>query len=862
MSREKTKKSVEDTTPEMEASSDDSSQVTANDVSNEIEEDPAIASINSLLELVDKPETFLHTLLLPPESLPTNASCDDDDDINNSHSSQVKTLHGISRLLFSRMEQLGCLQERLEKNGVGSTELNDDEVGNLSGLTELYVGSLPGSISEEDEEIITVDTETIWGQVDIQNMALFSRLKKTIRKLKKNIKNKEVGGKEYLRLLDSEGLGLDDERQDNENSDEDDTDNTSVEEKKTEKDNGLSDEDEDEDEDDEEDEDEDAKRIKERMERAMADMDNSSDENTDGEDENQEITLPTEKETDLPDPAREELNDGFFDLHEMEEFADQEEEMLPDQVSVEQLPDTEEKMELRRKNLPHLRARNGEEGDSEDEEFDSLMKEVEPSKTRTRFRHDDDINALEIMYEDGDDQDEDDDGDAVNVTAVTFFGQPKKPSKEYLSKLKGSDSAYKRKVKNRKVSFIDEDADEVDSWNDHDFTEGEDWRGKDSEDTEAHQEDDDNSHTINDGTPAEAEKENTQEDIVEKKESEKLSSHAIHAKKLNELTKKLEEEALAEKPWQMIGESKASQRPVNSLLDTTADFEFATKLAPIITVEHTSSIEDVIKQRILAEDWDDVVPRELPDIGLSKRNGELPEVSQEKSKLSLGELYEREYLKKAVGYDADAAERETEEGKAKNEMKMLFANLCSKLDALSNYHFAPRPVADEVDVKTSATPAIAMEEVLPLYVSDARAAAPEEIYGKKKGRESILRGESEMDQSDRTRLRQAKKTARRKERRAKHADEKLISRLQPGLGLNNPYEKRKMREELQMARASGKVVTGEIDTSTEYKTSARFFEKMQADVEQTVHPDSGTGGKRKRNPYGDDENRKSSAFKL
>lgn len=116
--------------------------------------------------------------------------------------------------------------------------------------------------------------------------------------------------------------------------------------------------------------------------------------------------------------------------------------------------------------------------------------------------------------------------------------------------------------------------------------------------------------------------------------------------------------------------------------------------------------------------------------------------------------------------------------------------------------------------------------------------------------------------SDRTRLRQAKKTARRKERRAKHADEKLISRLQPGLGLNNPYEKRKMREELQMARASGKVVTGEIDTNTEYKTSAKFFEKMQADVEQTVHPDSETGGKRKRNSYADDGNRKSSAFKL
>ena len=44
---------------------------------------------------------------------------------------------------------------------------------------------------------------------------------------------------------------------------------------------------------------------------------------------------------------------------------------------------------------------------------------------------------------------------------------------------------------------------------------------------------------------------------------------------------------------------------------------------------------------------------------------------------------------------------------------------------------------------------------------------------------------------ERKQLRNAKKAARRKSRQEKLADEKLISRLQPGLGLNNPYEKRK-----------------------------------------------------------------------
>ncbi len=232
-------------------------------------------------------------------------------------------------------------------------------------------------------------------------------------------------------------------------------------------------------------------------------------------------------------------------------------------------------------------------------------------------------------------------------------------------------------------------------------------------------------------------------------------------------------------------------------------------------------------------------------------------------RIGLGELYERDYLKKTEGYDANAAEKNSVEEKAKNEMRKLFSSLCTKLDALSNYNFAPRHVEEEAEVHVITTPAIAMEEVLPLHVSESRAVAPEEVYATaatKKG--AVLKGESERDQIDRKRARKAKKTARRKARKAKLADEKFISRLQPAsLGLNNPYEKRKLREDFSKARAYGKVMDGTKDKHVDYTTSTKFFKRMQEEVEKidSMNGDENTSKKKLKM---NESAQKSSALKL
>jgi U3 small nucleolar RNA-associated protein MPP10 len=660
------------------------------------------AVLDSLIETLENPERHILSLLHSE----TNKSTTRDE--------LVKTC----RFLFQHIEELAKSYQSLTKDGDNKNAIPTI----LSGLNELFVPP-----AGEDGE---VDAETIWGQVDLQNDALLVLLKKSVKRLTKP--QEEICVLNMGEVLSDD---VDDDDDDDEEGQSDDNNSDEQEKEKT----GGDEEEEDEEEEEDDEEDEEKIRIRERMERAMEEMDSEEEEeeesdHEDGLAEKAKSRPKSQAKESLVDPAAEELNDGFFDINEMEEFADEEEEYLPDEAFGK--PEKKKKSLSNPKSF-HQRQREGglESGsdDEEDEEDEEEFEDEEPIR-RKKYREDDEIDALYGLYQEGKSDDEDDeddeDDDIVNMTAADFFG---KPNKKYYQQ-------YKQKAPTKKPPVPDDD----DSWGEYDF-EKEDqtgWRDEQSDKAEKMESDDEDDNE--DNADDNDDEQDEQVDKSEKKED--TSKFARQAQKLQRQTEQLEKEMLAEKPWQMTGEAKSKSRPLNSLLEGTPEFNVASKIAPTITVEHTADLEEVIKKRILAEDWDSVVPRELPDVGWHKKRGELPEVSQEKSKLGLGELYEREYLKKAVGYDVDAAEKETEEDKAKNEMKQLFANLCSKLDALSNYHFAPRPVADEADVRPVTTPAIAMEEVLPLHVSDARGVAPEEVYGAKRGREGVLRGESEMDQ--------------------------------------------------------------------------------------------------------------------
>ncbi|CAI5467366.1 unnamed protein product [Closterium sp. Yama58-4] len=183
------------------------------------------------------------------------------------------------------------------------------------------------------------------------------------------------------------------------------------------------------------------------------------------------------------------------------------------------------------------------------------------------------------------------------------------------------------------------------------------------------------------------------------------SLYEIRLERLRKRMRQLEQENLhvEARHWTMRGEVTAGSRPKNSALAADLDFEHAARPAPVITEEVTQTIEEIIKRRILNQQFDDVERKAKPVATPVK--GRL-ELDDNPSAQGLAEIYEAQFLKAA----GQATEGMSATDQIKHEAARMFKHLCTKLDALSHFHFAPKPIMDDIDV-TANVPAIAMEEV-------------------------------------------------------------------------------------------------------------------------------------------------------
>jgi U3 small nucleolar ribonucleoprotein component len=135
----------------------------------------------------------------------------------------------------------------------------------------------------------------------------------------------------------------------------------------------------------------------------------------------------------------------------------------------------------------------------------------------------------------------------------------------------------------------------------------------------------------------------------------------------------IEKQLLADKPWQLKGEVSARSRPLNSLLFEDVNYEQRIK-APIITPETTEALEAMIRQRIKDNKFDDPVKKVKPTKPSGPQARQV-EISSEKSKVGLAQLYEQELIAKAT------SSKPARDGPEKEVETKLFA-LFRKLDAL------------------------------------------------------------------------------------------------------------------------------------------------------------------------------------
>ncbi|KAK3342916.1 Mpp10 protein-domain-containing protein [Neurospora tetraspora] len=220
------------------------------------------------------------------------------------------------------------------------------------------------------------------------------------------------------------------------------------------------------------------------------------------------------------------------------------------------------------------------------------------------------------------------------------------------------------------------------------------------------------------------------------------SAHERRQAKIAEEIRRLESELVAKRAWTLSGEASAQARPMNSLLEEDLEFEHVGKPVPVITEEVSETIEALIKRRILANEFDEVLRRRPDTLGNpnNARRG-LVEIDDAKGKQSLAEIYEEEHVKEANPdeYVSASDEKLTRD---EAEIKNMWKDICAKLDALSSWHYKPKPAAPTISVVTDVA-TVAMEDAMPTTAQGVSGGestlAPQEVYAP--GKDSAEKGE-------------------------------------------------------------------------------------------------------------------------
>lgn len=256
----------------------------------------------------------------------------------------------------------------------------------------------------------------------------------------------------------------------------------------------------------------------------------------------------------------------------------------------------------------------------------------------------------------------------------------------------------------------------------------------------------------------------------------KMSTHEKQRAAIAAEIRRLETANVSRRDWTLSGEARATDRPLNSLIEEDLEFERVGKPVPVITAEVSEEIESLIKRRILARDFDEVI-RRRPDAVNSaadaRRGRAAIELDDAKPQQGLAEVYEQEHLKQTdPGY---VDKRSVAEKKAQENITRLMREAFRDLDLLTNNHLRPKKPEIEVQV-VGDNPTISMEDARPGAgadgVGEESMLAPQEIYRpgeeRQQGSGEVLRkGGAVVSKEEMTREEKLRRRRREKERSKK-----------------------------------------------------------------------------------------------
>ena len=279
--------------------------------------------------------------------------------------------------------------------------------------------------------------------------------------------------------------------------------------------------------------------------------------------------------------------------------------------------------------------------------------------------------------------------------------------------------------------------------------------------------------------------------------------------------KEIEEKMISKKEWSTKGEVLGKERPKDSLLTKAMDFEVGLKAPPIPDREYTDKLENMIKQRILDDLFDDPIKKNIINLNEEKK-ADNDEINFEKSKKGLGEIYEEKYLG-----------NEKTENKV-DEIKKECDDLCNKLfdifKSMTNGSATPYGLKGkkEQDINITNIPAIQIEDI-GNFISDnkEKIKSGKELYNPNK----IRRKNKEEMTSDELRNIHNKKKRNIKSRIHKKENKKKMEELTQMLGS-------KFEAKIRMKQEKNKRIE-KIDKTQgkEYK-SGKFFGKINEMAEK------------------------------